>query len=321
MSLPIESDIAAYLAMLAAERGAARNTIESYRRDLEDYAGFVARTKPSLECVESADIRAYLAELADRGLKASTASRRLSALRQFHRFLYEEGRTQIDAAAAISGPKRGRTLPKTLNVADVDRLLARAAAQSADGGADRLGRLRIRCMVELLYSSGLRISELVTLPRSVARLREPILIIKGKGGKERLVPMNSAAHEALKAYVAELSRMPAGGGDQRWLFPAAGAAGHIARQVFARELKALAASAGISARLSPHVLRHAFASHLLHNGADLRTVQELLGHADISTTQIYTHVLDERLKSLVRDLHPLAAGTEADKPDLDRDKQ
>jgi integrase/recombinase XerD len=206
-------------------------------------------------------------------------------------------------------------------MADVDRLLARAAAPAApaaDDGRSRLDRLRMRCMVELLYASGLRISELVTLPRSVARLKEPILIIKGKGGKERLVPINNTAQSALRDYVTELSRQAGDRQDQRWLFPTAGAAGHIARQVFARELKALAASAGIAAQLSPHVLRHAFASHLLHNGADLRTVQELLGHSDISTTQIYTHVLDERLKSLVRDLHPLAAETDKSAPEADK---
>jgi integrase/recombinase XerD len=298
-----------FLDMLAAERGAGRNTLEAYTRDLDDLADHLAGTGTTIAAATTADLRAYLATLARRGFKASSVARRLSAVRQLFRFLYAEGHRRDDPAAVIEGPKRGRPLPKVLSIGEVDRLLATAhgaAADAARSEAERLRALRLACLLEVLYATGLRVSELIALPASAARRDERMLVVRGKGGKERLVPLNDAAKRAMRAYLGGLAEMDRDTGS-KWLFPSFGESGHLTRQHAARELKALAAAAGISAeRVSPHVLRHAFASHLLQNGADLRIVQTLLGHADISTTQIYTHVLDERLKSLVRDLHPLA---------------
>lgn len=298
-----------FLDMMAAERGAARNTIEAYERDLEDYLGFAAsRGGPAAMSAE--DVRVHLAELSERGLKASSAARRLSAVRQFHRFLYTEGLAGTDPTAAIEGPRLGRPLPKVLSVAEVDRLIEaaqQAALREGQTPAARARSVRMRCLIEMLYATGLRVSELIALPLSAATTRERFLVVRGKGNKDRLVPLNEAAREAAAAHLALLRERGAAGG--RWLFPSDGESGHLSRQAFGRDLKALAAEAGLSpAKVSPHVLRHAFASHLLQNGADLRVVQELLGHADIATTQIYTHVLDERLKSMVRDLHPLMDG-------------
>lgn len=298
----------AFLDMLAAERGAARNTLDAYERDIDDYLGFIAGT--ALEAVSANDIRGWLADVAARGLKASSAARRLSAVRQFHRFLYTEGLSPNDPAAAIQGPRQGRPLPKVVSVGSVDRLLAVAREGCERDGltpAARLKALRMRCLVEMLYATGLRVSELIALPLSAATTRERFLIVRGKGDKERLVPLNEAARSAARDWLEALRE--AGQAESRWLFPSDGESGHLTRQAFARDLKVLGGAAGMSAAsLSPHVLRHAFASHLLQNGADLRVVQELLGHADIATTQIYTHILDERLKSMVRDLHPLSDG-------------
>jgi integrase/recombinase XerD len=229
-------------------------------------------------------------------------------VRQFHKFLYAEGYAGADPTAAISAPKRARVLPKVLSVEEVDRLLrtaGEAAARSGAGPGERLRAARMACLIELLYATGLRVSELIALPRGAAKARDRFLIVRGKGAKERLVPLTEAARVRAGAYLALLDEHGAAPGP--WLFPGDGASGHLTRQAFARDLKILAAAASLRAdRLSPHVLRHAFASHLLQNGADLRVVQELLGHSDISTTQIYTHVLDERLKGMVRDLHPLS---------------
>jgi integrase/recombinase XerD len=300
-----------FLDMLAAERGAAGNTLQAYRRDLDDYLAFLNEAGTGLLDVDPAGVRAFVAGLADRGLKASSAARRLSAVRQLHRFLYVEGYAVSDPTAGIAGPKRARALPKTLSVDEVDALLAaaRAAAEQARSPGEELRATRLHCLLELIYASGLRVSELVALPKAAARSKERCLVIRGKAGRERLVPLTDAAREAARRYLTVLERH--GAGDGPWLFPADSASGHLTRQAFARDLKLIAAGAGLrSDRISPHVLRHAFASHLLQNGADLRIVQELLGHADISTTQIYTHVLDERLKSMVRDLHPLS-GSEA----------
>jgi integrase/recombinase XerD len=300
---------ALFLDMLAAERGAAANTLAAYRRDLEDYLAFLAESGVAPLEAGPATIRDFMAGLEARGLKASSAARRLSAVRQFHKFLYAEGYATGDATASTAGPKRGRGLPKVLSVAEVDRLLATARdmAEQAEPGPARLRAWRMLCLIELLYASGLRVSELVALPRIAARSRERFLVVRGKGRKERLVPLTETARETARTYLGLLEERGAAGGP--WLFPADSEAGHLTRQAFARDLKLLAGAAGIRAdRVSPHVLRHAFASHLLQNGADLRVVQELLGHADIATTQIYTHVLDERLKSMVRDLHPLGDG-------------
>jgi len=301
---------ALFLDMLAAERGAERNTLSAYSRDLADLAAYLATARRSLATATTEDLRAYLGELAQRGLRASTVARRLSAIRQLYRFLYVEGRRKDDPAAVLEGPKRTRPLPKTLGLAEVDRLL-RAAATSDPGAPlrERLRAARLACLLETLYATGLRVSELVALPITAARHDARVIVVRGKGGKERMVPLNNAAKNGMAAYLALLEQFGHEAAS-KWLFPSFGESGHITRQHLARELKSLAAAAGLRAeQVSPHVLRHAFASHLLHNGADLRVVQTLLGHADISTTQIYTHVLEERLKSLVRDLHPLAEGS------------
>jgi integrase/recombinase XerD len=299
-----------FLDMVAAERGGAANTLAAYSRDLGDLTGYLATRKRTISSATTADLRGYLAALADRGFAASSVARRLSAIRQLFRFLIAEGHRSDDPAAIIEGPKRGRPLPKVLSVAEVDCLL-KAARQAVDAqrptGLARLRALRLMCLLELLYASGLRISELIALPASAARRDDDMLIVRGKGGKERLVPLNGAAKSAMRDYRAALVEWSRERASQsKWLFASFGEDGHLTRQHAARELKELAVAAGLRPeQVSPHVLRHAFASHLLHNGADLRVVQTLLGHADISTTQIYAHVLDERLKSLVRDLHPL----------------
>jgi integrase/recombinase XerD len=301
-----------FLDMLAAERGASKNTLDAYRRDLDDYLSFLSGAAAQPDSATSTTIRGFMASLEERGLKASSAARRLSAVRQFHKFLYVEGYAPADPTAAVSAPKRGRVLPKVLSVAEVDRLLQVSSEGIAHPQAtptERLRAARMTCLLELLYATGLRVSELIALPKSAARTRDRFLVVRGKGAKERLVPLTDAAKEAANTYLALLEEQKKATGP--WLFPADSESGHLTRQAFARDLKAVAGAAGLRAdKVSPHVLRHAFASHLLQNGADLRVVQELLGHSDISTTQIYTHVLDERLKSMVRDLHPLAEGGE-----------
>jgi integrase/recombinase XerD len=296
-----------YLDMLAAERGAGGNTLAAYGRDLEDLSNSLKAARRSIAKARTADLRAYLEELSRRGLRVATTARRLSAIRQLYRFLYAEGHRADDPAAVLEGPKRERALPKTLTLAEVDRLL-RIAGQ-CDPAAPlpaRLRAARLACLVEMLYATGLRVSELVALPISAARRDARVIVVRGKGNKERMVPLNDAAKRATANYLALLAQSEREA-QSKWLFPSFGESGHLTRQHLARELKTLASAAGLRAeQVSPHVLRHAFASHLLHNGADLRVVQTLLGHADISTTQIYTHVLEERLKSVVRDLHPLA---------------
>jgi integrase/recombinase XerD len=294
-----------FLDMVAAERGGAKNTLAAYTRDLADFSSALGARKRGIANASTDDLRAYLASLAKRGFAASSVARRLSAIRQLYRFLYAEGRRGDDPSAVIEGPKRGRALPKVLSIAEVDRLLTQARSELSKPMPERLRAARLVCLIEVLYATGLRVSELVALPRSAAERNARMLNVRGKGNKERLVPLNDAAKLAMRDYLALLAE--AGRHQEsKWLFPSFGEAGHLTRQHFARDLKALAVAAGLrSDRVSPHVLRHAFASHLLHNGADLRIVQTLLGHADISTTQIYTHVLEERLKSLVRDLHPL----------------
>ncbi|HXD44356.1 MAG TPA: site-specific tyrosine recombinase XerD [Pseudolabrys sp.] len=300
-----------FLDMLAAERGAGANTLAAYRTDLDDLSSFLRAKRKDIAGATTDDLRGFIADLNERGFKPASLARRLSALRQLYRFLYAEGKRSDDPAAVLEGPKRGRTLPKVLSIAEVDALLKEAQRQSTDAtqtAAVRLRAMRLMCLLEVVYATGLRVSELVALPAAAARRDQRMLVVRGKGGKERLVPLNQSAKKAMADYLA----LAAGAGrdkTSKWLFPSFGEQGHLTRQHFARELKALGAACGIApARLSPHVLRHAFASHLLHNGADLRIVQTLLGHADISTTQIYTHVLEERLKTLVRDLHPLGQG-------------
>jgi integrase/recombinase XerD len=314
-----------FLDMLAAEQGAGDNTLDAYRRDLEDFSEFLGRDQQNFAGVETQALRDYLADLDTRGFKSSSVARRLSAMRHLFRFLLHERIRSDDPAAILSGPKRGRGLPKVLSISDVDRLLVRAKALAdapEASASQRLRTLRLYCLLEVLYATGLRVSELVSLPLAASRRDARMIVVRGKGNKERLVPLNEPSRQAMADYLAAMEALkqenktsgPAKNSSasknspaSKWLFPSFGESGHLTRQHFARDLKELAAAAGLAPRLvSPHVLRHAFASHLLHNGADLRIVQTLLGHTDISTTQIYTHVVEERLKSLVRDLHPLA---------------
>ena len=303
-----------FLDMLAAEQGAGPNTLDAYRRDLTDFSEFLARDGHNFVDAETQILRDYLGDLDARGFKSSSVARRLSAMRHLFRFLLNERVRTEDPAAILSGPKRGRGLPKVLSISDVDSMLRRAKemSEAADASpSQRLRALRLYCLLEVLYATGLRVSELVSLPRTAAKRDARMIVVRGKGDKERLVPLNEASRQAMADYLAATE---AAKGEKKgslaaakWLFPSFGESGHLTRQHFARDLKELAVASGLQARLvSPHVLRHAFASHLLHNGADLRIVQTLLGHTDISTTQIYTHVVEERLKSLVRDLHPLA---------------
>jgi len=308
--------IEAFLEMMSAERGAALNTLESYRRDLEDASEIITT---GLAQADTAALRGYLDSVAARGFAASSQARRLSALRQFFAFLYAEGLRDDDPTGTLDSPKKAATLPKIMSEAETGRLLDRAALEAADpalaggdavtplrAGGDAVAALRLHALVEVLYATGLRVSELVGLPVAVALRDERFFVVRGKGNKERMVPLSPKARAAMQAWLAARNKIPAFA-ESPFLFPAASESGYLARQVFARDLKALAARAGISAeKISPHVLRHAFASHLLQNGADLRAVQQLLGHADISTTQIYTHVLEERLMRLVNDHHPLA---------------
>ena len=304
-----------FLDMVAAERGGGANTLAAYGRDLQDFATYLAAKRRAVATAATDDVRGYLATLGKRGFAATSVARRLSAIRQLYRFLSAEGHRRDDPAAILEGPKRGRTVPKILSIAQVDALLAAARRAGEAAGLSALERLRaarMTCLIEVLYATGLRVSELVSLPASAAEREARMLVVRGKGDKERLVPLNENAKQAMRDYLAlRAAASPQAGAGSKWLFPSFGQSGHLTRQHFARDLKALAAAAGLSTEaVSPHVLRHAFATHLLHNGADLRVVQTLLGHADISTTQIYTHVLEERLKSLVRDLHPLAQAQE-----------
>ena len=304
--------IEAFLEMMSAERGAALNTLSSYRRDLDDYAGFLGRHGSGLERAGVETVRAYLDDLDARGFAATSAARRLSALRQFHRFLVSEGVRADDPTGIIEGPRRPVHLPSVLSEEQVTRLIERAQEETRGTGsaAARLRALRLHALVEMLYATGLRVSELVSLKAAVMRRDQRMFTVRGKGGHERIVPLTDKARDAVKAYLA--ARAESGTADSPWLFPSFGDSGHLTRQAFARDLKDLGVRAGIpAARLSPHVVRHAFASHLLQNGADLRVVQQLLGHADISTTQIYTHVLQERLRALVSEHHPLAGAKKA----------
>jgi integrase/recombinase XerD len=303
-----------FLDMLAAEQGAGGNTLDAYRRDLTDFSEFLVRAGQNFAGAGTDVLRDYLADLDTRGFKSSSVARRLSAMRHLFRFLLNERIRSDDPAAILSGPKRGRGLPKVLSIADVDRMLTRAKELTQAENASpqqRLRAMRLHCLLEVLYATGLRVSELVALPRSAARRDASMIVVRGKGSKERLVPLNEPSRRAMAEYLAAMEALKPekkkNAASSKWLFPSFGESGHLTRQHFARDLKELAAASGLAPRLvSPHVLRHAFASHLLHNGADLRIVQTLLGHTDISTTQIYTHVVEERLKSLVRDLHPLA---------------
>jgi len=291
----------AFLEMMAAERAAAKNTLVAYARDLEDAAGFLAARGRDLSQAAAEDIEAYFAALGARGLSAATAARRRSAVRQFYRFVLGEGWRNDDPSRRVDAPKKGRTLPKVLSREEMDRLIAAAGAREAARG------VRLACMVELAYASGLRISELTGLTLAALARDPAYLIVKGKGGKERLAPLNDAARSAVKAYLQVRAAFLPNGKASAWLFPSRGKTGRLTPRRFAQLLDEAAAAAGIDpARVSPHVLRHAFATHLLEGGADLRVVQTLLGHADIATTQIYTHVAGDRLREVVATKHPLA---------------
>jgi integrase/recombinase XerD len=302
MNRPDLHHLEAFLEMLSAERGAAVHTLDAYRRDLLDYAGFLKKRGRSLTNGSAADVRKYLETLSSAGLKASTQARRLSAMRQLHRFLLDEDIRTDDPTSTVESPKRTRPLPKVVTETQTQSLIDAAAALEGPEA------IRLLCIVELLYASGLRVSELVSLPLVAVSGERRTILVKGKGGRERLVPLGAPAREAITAYLKVRARfLPKLERAQRYLFPSRGAEGYLTRRRVAQLLKDLAIKAGVDPRkLSPHVLRHAFASHLVAHGADLRSVQQLLGHADIATTQIYTHVQDERLRKLVAEKHPLA---------------
>lgn len=299
-----DEHVADFLAMLTAERGASPNTIEAYAADLEGFIGYLSGTGVAPKAATADDVQDYLGFLAGEGQAPTSRARRLSAIKQFYRFLLAEDVIAIDPTSSLQGPKKQRALPKVLSVAEVDRLLETSEKRCEGQEGHALFRaLRFHCLLELLYATGMRVSELVGLPRSVLRGDTRVLTIRGKGGRERMVPLNATARRALDSFLAVSGRLD----NSEWLFPSKSALGHVTRQGFAQDLKEVAAAAEIAPeRVSPHVLRHAFASHLLDRGADLRAVQQLLGHADISTTEIYTHVLQERLKALVNAHHPLA---------------
>lgn len=290
-----------FLEMMAVERGAARHTLDAYRRDLDDYGRFLQGRSLRAETADSAAVRSYLNELSHRGMAASTAARRLSAIRQFHRFVYLEGGRPDDPTQTIDGPRRQRPLPRLLDQAEIEALIAAARRREGPQG------LRLVAILELLYATGLRASELMALPLSALGSDRRVLVVRGKGGKERLVPVGRAAAEALNAYLAVRDTFTRPGRGSPYVFPSRARQGHLTRQRLAQLLRELAPEAGLDpGRISPHVLRHAFASHLLAGGADLRAVQLMLGHADIATTEIYTHVQGERLAAAVREHHPLA---------------
>jgi integrase/recombinase XerD len=297
--------IEAFLDMMAAERGASHNTLDAYRRDLLDFENWLGRQDASAQTAGRDMVRKYLSHLAAERIAASSQARRLSALRQFYGFLYAEGWRGDDPTTAIDSPRRALALPKILSQDEVSRLIKAAR----DKPQDVAENARLMCLLEVLYAAGLRISELVTLPLSAAKSREAFLHVRGKGGKERLVPLNPAARKSITCYLDVRAQFvsPAARSSERYLFPSRGREGHLTRRRCHQLLKALAVEAGIEPnRLSPHVLRHAFATHLVEGGADLRSVQTLLGHADIATTQIYTHVASERLRATVAAAHPLS---------------
>jgi len=311
MSDEDERHILAFLEMLAAERGAADNTLEAYRRDLENFQGFLAADDLTIAGAGAGDISRYLQASTTAGLAPASRARRLSAIRQLYKFLEAERVIALSPAAGVAAPGKSRSLPKTLSIAEVDRLIETAAKAAVDlSGRELVRAVRHHCLLEMLYATGMRVSELVSLPRSVLAGDPRVLSIRGKGGRERLVPLNTSARAALDRYLG-LGTDPRDAVapmlTTKMLFPSKSAEGHLTRQRFAQDLKETAIAAGLDPdRVSPHVLRHAFASHLLDRGADLRAVQQLLGHADISTTEIYTHVLEERLKRIVAEHHPLA---------------
>ena len=304
MAIGSAARIESFLEMMAAERGASANTLAAYARDLLHAREHLGARE--LQAASTDDLRGYLTALAAGGAATTTQARRLSALRQFFAFVYAEGVRGDDPTGTLDAPKKRASLPKVLSEEEVTRLLDLALVEAEGGGP---GPLRTHVALELLYATGLRVSELCSLRRGAIPRSQPMMNVVGKGSKERVVPLSAPAREAIDRWSAHLDTI---GSVSVFLFPVAGASGHVSRQVMARDIKDLAVRAGLpAAKVSPHVLRHAFASHLLQNGADLRSVQQLLGHADISTTQIYTHVLEERLHQLVAEHHPLAKAAPA----------
>lgn len=300
--------ISAFLEAQAAELGAARNTLLAYGRDLKDFEAWLTHRGVSFQNVKQTDVEAYLISCDAEGLARATRARRLSAIKQLYRFAFEEGWRSDNPALQVSGPGRDKKLPMTLNEAEVDRLLEAARAS----GRAPVDRLRNTCLMELLYATGMRVTELVSLPVSSARGDPRMLLIRGKGGKERMVPLSPPARVALAAWLKERDAQEArnkekGQPASKYLFASRGVSGHLTRHRFYLLIKEFAVAAGVSpSKVTPHTLRHAFATHLLANGADLRSIQTLLGHADVATTEIYTHVLEARLAELVLTHHPLA---------------
>jgi integrase/recombinase XerD len=293
-----------FIEMLYAERGASANTVMAYRRDLRHFEIYLDPTGTTLETSSDENLRQYMGAMEREGMAPRTAARRLSALRQFFRFLYAEGFRADDPSSAVDAPRQGRSLPKILLEHEVDALLD--AARSRPGPEGK----RLVCLLEIAYATGLRVSELVSLPEATVTHDERLLIVRGKGDKERMVPLTEAAIGAIIVYREYRVNFLAGRRESAFLFPSRSAEGHLTRRRLGQLLKELAVECGIDrAKVSPHVLRHAFATHLLDHGADLRSVQQMLGHADISTTQIYTHVLSQRLRSIVESHHPLAKKT------------
>ncbi|QFT72651.1 site-specific tyrosine recombinase XerD [Ruegeria sp. THAF33] len=317
MAIPATNElwISTFLQAQAAELGAATNTLLAYGRDLKDFASWLQHRGSGFDQADRDQIKAYLIDCQAQGLSRSTRARRLSAIKQLYRFAFEEGWSETNPAIQIKGPGRQKRLPKTLDVPEVDRLLA-AARQTGRSKADRV---RNTCLMEVLYATGMRVTELVSLPVSSARGDPRMLLVMGKGGKERMVPLSPPARDALAAWLtardeAEDQTVEKGGQRSRFLFPSRGKSGHLTRHRFFLLVKELAVQGGVSPeKVTPHTLRHAFATHLLANGADLRSIQTLLGHADVATTEIYTHVLDERLSELVLQHHPLSKDPDEDR--------
>jgi integrase/recombinase XerD len=300
-----EGWVEAFLEMMAVERACARNTLVAYGKDLADARGFLRRDGGDLDSASAEAVEAYFESLGARGLSPATAARRRSAVRQFYRFVLGEGWRADDPSRRVVAPKAGRPLPRVLSRAEVEALIAAATARDGAQG------LRLAAMIELLYASGLRISELLALPLAVLARDPAFVMVKGKGGKERLAPLNAAARQAVTAYLEVRQQfLPRGVKDSPWLFPSRGKGGRLTGRRVSQLLEDAAITAGIDrARVSPHVLRHAFATHLLEGGADLRVIQTLLGHADIGTTQIYTHVAGDHLAQVVNTKHPLGRKT------------
>lgn len=296
MSYHIES----FLEMMVAERGASKNTVDAYGRDLRDLAGFLTRQNKNIDTATSDDIRAYLASLDASAMSPRTQARRLSAFVQFYLFLFSEGIRKDNPMEVIDAPKVGRALPKYLSPEDVSKLIEAAKEKGGALGA------RFLALMEIMYAAGLRVSELVSLPLSSVAKDPSTLVVMGKGSKERLVPLNDMARQAIKDYLPFRDYFSKGE-ESKYLFPSTAKEGHLTRDAFFKIIKSLAVEAGVDpSKVSPHVLRHSFASHLLAGGVDLRSLQQMLGHQDISTTQIYTHVLEDKLKNLVEQKHPLA---------------